>query len=226
MSAAVLARSRPCGGPALHATVASAAALGAALAFFAAHGITAPYYLLPSAAGALDLLAFAFAWCEAEPPRPSSASFPALAALAVAAALATVVAAGTQRPEAVASSGARDALAPGSIVWADMLSGSLLYYDETYAAKLPFADPCTRYRLVKGAADRGLPQVFVLDSQVMRDAVAALADPALAACRQGLAGAGVQTGMSSRVRSRPAAATRACASCSMGMMSSARSATA
>ena len=183
MSAAVLARSRPRGGPALHATIASAATLGAALAFFAAHGITAPYYLVPSAAGggALDLLAFA--WCEAQPPRSPSAPLAALAALAVAAALATVVAAGMQRPEAIVSTGARDALAPGSIVWADMLSGSLLYYDGTYAAKLTFADPCTRYRLLKGAADRGLPQVFVLDSQVMRDAVAALADPALAACR-------------------------------------------
>ena len=57
-------------------------------------------------------------------------------------------------------------------VWADMTTGSILYYTGKYAAKLTFGDECMRVAMLKAVSEQGKPQYLVADTPAMHDTIA------------------------------------------------------
>jgi hypothetical protein len=57
-------------------------------------------------------------------------------------------------------------------VWADMTTGSILYYTGKYAAKLTFADDCMRIAMLRGVAANGNNQYLVSDTPDMQRTIA------------------------------------------------------
>ena len=53
-------------------------------------------------------------------------------------------------------------------VWADLLTGTLWYYDSKPAFKIQFTNPETRALIFKFVFDRGEPQYLVQDSESMQ----------------------------------------------------------
>jgi hypothetical protein len=109
--------------------------------FFALHNVTAPYYLLPS--DLFILYFFALTLCKLDrsdrtPRWPRWAAVGGIAAL-----VASQVPASSVAPRFTANIPA-EVLRPNSIVWAFATSGSLLNYNNKYAAKLISAEQCTQ----------------------------------------------------------------------------------
>lgn len=139
--------------------------------YFLTHSIREPYYLAPGCLLTIFLATFAFAH------RPSSLRGRDLKHYwrAVAAILLLAICVEFElrhfRPEVVATSIPAEVTRPRSIVWADLTSGTLLYYNNKYAAKLVFGSPCAQNRMVQSVSESGRPQYFIDDAPDMAEIV-------------------------------------------------------
>lgn len=156
------------------ATAAAAATTVTSVLFFLTHGITAPYYLVPSSIFSVAILAIM---------APRGAAAVRLAYRPAAACVGTAllfVAVAYRMPKAegrppFSFSIPQEVLAPGVIVWSDLTSGSLLYYNHKVASKIVFGSACERLRLIASAHRAGAQQYLVDDSPAMHDEIAILA---------------------------------------------------
>ncbi|GIL41029.1 hypothetical protein TMPK1_32660 [Rhodospirillales bacterium TMPK1] len=161
------------GGRGLRGAVAGSAVLMAiTTAFFLTHRIAAPYYMVPSAALVIFLLAFA--WCRLPAPR---FVLPARAVAIVLIGFACLVGLRMKASSAPLFKmiAPQEILQPDAVVWSEIMSGSLLYYNDKFAAKLPFVHFCTRFDFVRAIQEVGRPQYFVVDSDLLRSNVKELA---------------------------------------------------
>ncbi|HLH05328.1 MAG TPA: hypothetical protein VKX25_21350 [Bryobacteraceae bacterium] len=141
------------------------------LVYFLTHTIRIPYYLAP---GCFFIVVFGVIAFTDRPFSEDSRDRKRL--LRVAAAL--IVLAGCVEfelrhfhPEVIRPSAPAEVTDPHSIVWADMTSGTLLYYNGKYASKLIFAPACVQNRLIQAVYDAGRPQYFVVDSADVQNLV-------------------------------------------------------
>ncbi|MDB5367623.1 MAG: rane protein of unknown function [Rhodospirillales bacterium] len=168
-----LARAIPRSGRALrNAVAASLFVMVVTTAFFLIYSVTAPYYLVPASVLAVFLVSFA--WCRLSAPRftvPAPLVASILFGFACLIGVRMKASDATPFPMKVP----QEVLAPDAVVWSDIMSGSLLFYNDKFAAKLPFVHRCVRTELVKAIFDAGRPQYFVIDSELMRGNVSELA---------------------------------------------------
>jgi len=153
------------------------------MAFFLTHVITGAHYMISAIVVALFLLAFGALTIEcvqngantlAHEPRIIvllvllAALFPAVAAFRGALTTRSQIKAPSSplaHPRIVLPPELADEKA---WVWADLLTGSLWYYDHKAAFKIQFTDPPTREMLYKFVFDRGEQQYLIQDSEQMR----------------------------------------------------------
>ena len=143
---------------------------GLSLIFFCTHPIRVPYYMLPASGMTLSLIAFdvLLGQTAKDVSKISALSSAVLVApfllfIVVRCVLLNPFSPRTTVPDEVRGSQA--------IVWADLTSGTLLYYQHKYAAKIVFADACIQQRLITEIARSGRPQYFIEDSSAMAEVI-------------------------------------------------------
>jgi hypothetical protein len=140
------------------------------LIYFCTHSIRIPYYMLPASVMTLCLLVFDI--LEERPVDNGRELTVARSVGLVAPLLIFAIvrcAFVTARPhKAVLPDEVR---APQSIVWADLTNGTSFYYQNKYAAKINFADPCMQGRLVHEVSARGRAQYLIEDSPSMSETI-------------------------------------------------------
>jgi len=154
--------------------VASAVSLtfGASVVFFFSHPVQNPYYMAP---GCMFVVCFGlFGFIEAQGFGAKGRDnwswvFAVLAVAAIAAIFSFQVM--MAPPQKVASAIPQDVANPNSIVWSDLTSGTMLYYNGKYAAKLGFGSTCLQDRMVQAVYQADRPQYFVVDSPTVQGIV-------------------------------------------------------
>lgn len=164
---------------------------GISMVYFLSHKIAIPYYSVPANFGTAMMLALGVFIIELFPAHLSSRNDALatgkLAWIAFAIALIPGLAAVNDSWPLTSSTSARRPsthhvaipaetrhfVIPAELsdernwIWADLLTGSLRYYGDKTAFKVPFADRDTRAMAYKFVADRGEPQYIILDSPTM-----------------------------------------------------------
>jgi hypothetical protein len=164
--------------------LAAAALWGIPAIYFLTHQIAIPYYMVPASFGAAMVLALGASMVELLPAQPSDDDddpIPRLGKLRwiafVVAILPGLVAVTKIRSRAESSTRRHPEhfRIPAELsddrgwVWADLLTGSLRYYGNKTAFKVPFSDPATRELAYKFVFDRSEPQYIIVDSPTMSD---------------------------------------------------------
>jgi hypothetical protein len=167
---------RPAGGR-YGLSIGGGGAFALTLAYFCTHDIRQPYYVYPAAALSLCLVCF-----ELMGSRPADvadrrkltggvAKAATLSMALVGVALVAGFRLSSIEPKTTETTIPDELKSNKSIVWADISSGTIYYYQHKYAAKLNFSKECTREMLVRAVFDRGLNQYFVVDSEDMKEVV-------------------------------------------------------
>jgi hypothetical protein len=150
--------------------------------YFLTHQIAIPYYMVPASFGAAMMLALGASIVELLPasrgvndpaPGPGNLRWIALA-LAILPGFVAVTNIAS-RPKSSTRRHSEHFRLPAELsddrgwVWADLLTGSLRYYGNKTAFKVPFSDPGTRELAYKFVFDRGEPQYIIVDSPTMSE---------------------------------------------------------
>lgn len=149
--------------------------------FFVTHWITASHYMIPAIFASVTLLAFGALITEASRPllrRINSRGAIAWAGLLLVILPGVIVSfrAITTRSQGPAPSqpvAHAPVILPDELsgdqnwIWADLMTGTLWYYDQKPAFKIQFTNPETRALLFKFVFDRGEQQYLLRDSQEM-----------------------------------------------------------
>lgn len=158
--------------PTLIATaVACAVTYVVSLVYFSTHAVRVPYYMAPSCFCVLVLGILVFAEKKEARHRVSSAHVWRVAAVVLLLGACVHFELRHFRPEIIKPEAPADLTAPRSIVWADLTSGTFLYYNQKYAAKLVTDIPCVQDRMIQAVSDAGRPQYFIDDSPSMQSII-------------------------------------------------------
>lgn len=164
-----------------HATLAISVAVSMTffltLAYFSTHEVTTPYYIAPGCTFAVCLGLFGFleGRRSATTPVPKhNSGRDAVALISIGIVLAIQIL--RLGPNIIRPSVPPEVVNPSSIVWADLTSGTLLYYNGKYAAKLGFGSACAQARMIQAVYDSGRPQYFIADSDTMAKIVEGLSN--------------------------------------------------
>jgi hypothetical protein len=148
------------------------------LAYFCTHEIRTPYYVAPGCFFALVLGVLAF---TERPYRPKWHDPMDLWRVAVALFLLAACVEFELRhfhPDVIKPLAPPELTDARSIVWSDLTSGTLLYYNGKYAAKLAFASSCTQDRMIQAISDAGRAQYFIADSPSVQSIINRLSSEA------------------------------------------------
>jgi len=150
------------------AAIAGALSFGLSVLFFATHEITASSYLIPTSTFTIAVCAFTLAQSAASIRDPAPFARPANGLVVVVIAMLgfAQILQLDRHPYSVTAP--PEMLAPISVVWADVTSGTIYFYTGKYAAKVIFAGECEQNRLIRAVADSGRPQYIVVDSDAMQ----------------------------------------------------------
>lgn len=140
------------------------------LVYFCTHEVRIPYYMLPASVMALCLLVFEM--LEAQPrDKDREASILRSAGFVAPLLIFAIVRCALVSPRAHKAVLPDEVRAPELIVWADRTNGTSFYYQNKYAAKINFADPCLQDRLVREVSARGRTQYLIEDSGSMSEII-------------------------------------------------------
>lgn len=144
------------------------------LVYFCTHQVRVAYYMAPGCFFVLVLGILVFA--EKKPARNRVTSGHVWRVAAVLLLLGACVHFELRhfRPEIIKPTAPAELTARRSIVWADLTSGTLLYYNQKYAAKLIAGAPCVQDRMIQAVSDAGRPQYFIDDSPSMQSIITRL----------------------------------------------------
>ena len=150
------------------ASLGGLAALAISGVFFSTHAIRVPYYLLPASVLSLCLVVFEIIRGSATRCALGAKLFsPAILILPLV--LFALVRIGFVLPFTQKAILPQEVCSGKTIVWADLSSGTSVYYLGKYAAKIKFADIGDQNELIEGLSRLGWTQYFVADSEEMRD---------------------------------------------------------
>ena len=139
------------------------------LVYFSTHEVQIPYYMAPACFFVLVLGILVFAERKQPRNKVSSAHLWRVAAVLLLLGACARFELRHFRPAVIKPAAPAGLTAAHSIVWADLTSGTLLYYNQKYAAKLLAGSPCVQDRMIQAVSDAGRPQYFIDDSATMRD---------------------------------------------------------
>ena len=157
----------PAGDGVFGASIGALVALTVSLAFFATHSIRIPYYLLPASVLVLCMVAFEFMG-SGKPDSIESGLRSRWLVLFLPILFVALVRLGQVTPYTPKVLLPQEVKSENAIVWADLNSGTVIYYQNKYAAKLNFAGDEIQDKLIDAFSDLGWTQYFIVDSPSMQ----------------------------------------------------------
>ena len=149
------------------ASIGALIALTISVVFFSTHSIRIPYYLLPASVLVLCMVAFEFMG-SGRPDRFVSGSRSMWLVLLLPIILVALVRLGQVNPYTPKTILPQEVKSENAIVWADLNSGTVIHYQDKYAAKLNFTGDEIQDKLIDALSELGWTQYFIVDSPSMQ----------------------------------------------------------